>query len=215
MKFMKLGSRPDTFYTTEAVRLSIGVFLDFWSVSSEVSSDLIIQVKGSRYLLHKGHPELNKSERKRLCRILDCKKLSMEACMHAAQNEMLPLRVVVQVLFFEQARAAMAGGQVTELPSNIKALLAVHKNPSKANASFSTNATMPPEDQWSVSGLKSPKSNLSTLKMKLDEDDDLDDNFPDGIEKSSKLRSFSTTPNRPKRMFSKLWPVNRSASEKN
>ncbi|KAL0364222.1 UNVERIFIED_CONTAM: BTB/POZ domain-containing protein [Sesamum angustifolium] len=163
----------------------------------------------------KGHPELNKSERKRLCRILDCKKLSMEACMHAAQNEMLPLRVVVQVLFFEQARAAMAGGQVTELPSNIKALLAVHKNPSKANASFSTNATMPPEDQWSVSGLKSPKSNLSTLKMKLDEDDDLEDNFPDGIEKSSKLRSFSTTPNRPKRMFSKLWPVNRSASEKN
>ncbi|KAL0421445.1 UNVERIFIED_CONTAM: BTB/POZ domain-containing protein [Sesamum latifolium] len=163
----------------------------------------------------KGHPELNKSERKRLCRILDCKKLSMEACMHAAQNEMLPLRVVVQVLFFEQARAAIAGGQVTELPSNIKALLAVHKNPSKANASFSTNATMPPEDQWSVSGLKSPKSNLSTLKMKLDEDDDLDDNFPDGIEKSSKLRSFSTTPNRPKRMFSKLWPVNRSASEKN
>ncbi|KAL0336082.1 UNVERIFIED_CONTAM: BTB/POZ domain-containing protein [Sesamum radiatum] len=163
----------------------------------------------------KGHPELNKSERKRLCRILDCKKLSMEACMHAAQNEMLPLRVVVQVLFFEQARAAMAGGQVTELPSNIKALLAVHKNPSKANTSFSTNATMPPEDQWSVSGLKSPKSNLSTLKMKLDEDDDLEDNFPDGIEKSSKLRSFSTTPNRPKRMFSKLWPVNRSASEKN
>jgi len=43
MKFMKLGSRPDTFYTTEAVR----------AVSSEVSSDLIVQVKGSRYLLHK------------------------------------------------------------------------------------------------------------------------------------------------------------------
>ncbi|KAL2510292.1 BTB/POZ domain-containing protein [Forsythia ovata] len=48
----------------------------------------------------KGHPELKKSERKRLCRILDCKKLSMETCLHAAQNEMLPLRVVVQVLFF-------------------------------------------------------------------------------------------------------------------
>uniref|UniRef100_A0A0V0GY21 Putative ovule protein n=1 Tax=Solanum chacoense TaxID=4108 RepID=A0A0V0GY21_SOLCH len=46
-----------------------------------------------------GHPGLNKSERKRLCRILDCKKLSMDVCMHAAQNELLPLRVVVQVLF--------------------------------------------------------------------------------------------------------------------
>ncbi|RVW43351.1 BTB/POZ domain-containing protein [Vitis vinifera] len=72
------------------------------------------------------HPDLSKSERKRLCRILDCKKLSVEACMHAAQNELLPTEVVVQVPFFEQARAAMAGGQVTELPNNIKALLATH-----------------------------------------------------------------------------------------
>ena len=28
---------------------------------------------------------------------MDCKKLSMDACMHAAQNDRLPLRVVVQV----------------------------------------------------------------------------------------------------------------------
>ncbi|KAJ7953545.1 BTB/POZ domain-containing protein [Quillaja saponaria] len=57
MKFMKLGSRPDTFFTTEAVR----------SVSSEVSSDIIIQVKGSRYLLHK-FPLLSKCSRlQRLC----------------------------------------------------------------------------------------------------------------------------------------------------
>lgn len=149
----------------------------------------------------KGHPELSKSERKRLCRILECKKLSVEACMHAAQNEMLPLRVVVQVLFFEQARAAMAGGQVTELPSNIKALLAVCNNPSKPNAA---------QDQWTtVSGLKSPKSNASTLKMKLDEDHDLEVNFPHN---SSKIKAFSMTPNRPKRMFSKLWPINRTST---
>ncbi|KAK4423882.1 BTB/POZ domain-containing protein [Sesamum alatum] len=160
----------------------------------------------------KGHPELNKTERKRLCRILDCKKLSVEACMHAAQNEMLPLRVVVQVLFFEQNRAAMAGGgQAAELPSNIKALLAGHKTQSKATAS-----TIPSEDQWSVSGLKSPKSNLSTRKMKLAEDDGLDDNFPDGTEKcSTKTKSVCMIPNRPKRMFSKLWPISRSACEKN
>ncbi|MCD7454013.1 hypothetical protein HAX54_023209 [Datura stramonium] len=69
----------------------------------------------------KGHPHLNKSERKRLCRMLYCKKLLMEVCMHVAQNELLPLREVVQVPFFEQARAAMSGGQVAELPSNIKA----------------------------------------------------------------------------------------------
>ena len=32
------------------------------------------------------------------------------APMHAAQNELLPLRIVVQVLFFEKARAAARSG---------------------------------------------------------------------------------------------------------
>uniref|UniRef100_A0A251T5G3 Putative SKP1/BTB/POZ domain, NPH3 domain protein n=1 Tax=Helianthus annuus TaxID=4232 RepID=A0A251T5G3_HELAN len=156
--------------------------------------------------------------RKRLCRTLDCKKLSMEVCMHAAQNELLPLRVVVQVLFFEQARAAMAGGQLTDLPSNIKALLAAQDDASRPPGSLSTNRSMvQPEDQWSVSGLKSPSSNISTLRMKLAENDDLDENFHDGISKthSSKVKQLCSLPTRPKRMFSKLWSTNnRSASEK-
>jgi hypothetical protein len=33
---------------------------------------------------------------------MDCQKLSLEACTHAAQNDRLPLRIIVQVLFFEQ-----------------------------------------------------------------------------------------------------------------
>ncbi|KAH0885776.1 hypothetical protein HID58_061872 [Brassica napus] len=41
-------------------------------------------------------------EREDLCRLLDCQKLSTEACTHAAQNERLPLRIIVQVLFIEQ-----------------------------------------------------------------------------------------------------------------
>ncbi|CAI9767909.1 unnamed protein product [Fraxinus pennsylvanica] len=156
----------------------------------------------------KGHPELNKSERKRLCRILDCKRLSVEVCMHAARNEMLPLRVVVQVLFCEQARAATAGGHITELPSNIKALLSAHNNPGKPTASFSTNATTAAEEQLSVSGLKSPKSKVSTtLKPKLVENEDLDEN---GDEKSSKAKTLCTLPNRPKSMFRRLCSINRS-----
>lgn len=50
---------------------------------------------GNLYLQE--HPLLSKSERKKICRLMDCKKLSMDACMHAAQNDRLPLRVVVQV----------------------------------------------------------------------------------------------------------------------
>lgn len=42
---------------------------------------------------------------------MDYQKLTLEACTHAAQNERLPLRAVVQVLFFEQLqlRHAIAG----------------------------------------------------------------------------------------------------------
>ncbi|KAJ8506650.1 hypothetical protein OPV22_007536 [Ensete ventricosum] len=59
----------------------------------------------------KAHPWLSESEREQLCRLMDCQKLSLEACTHAAQNERLPLRVVVQVLFFEQLqlRTSVAG----------------------------------------------------------------------------------------------------------
>lgn len=39
---------------------------------------------------------------------MDCQKLSFDACMHAAQNERLPLRVVVQVLFSEQVKISNA-----------------------------------------------------------------------------------------------------------
>ncbi|KAJ4913668.1 BTB/POZ domain-containing protein NPY1 [Raphanus sativus] len=53
----------------------------------------------------KEHPELTKSEKKRLCGLMDVRKLTSEASAHAAQNERLPLRVVVQVLYFEQLRA--------------------------------------------------------------------------------------------------------------
>ncbi|KAH0919532.1 hypothetical protein HID58_027192 [Brassica napus] len=171
------------------------------------------------------HKNLNKSERKRICRVLDCKKLSMEACMHAAQNEMLPLRVVVQVLFYEQARAAAAtnNGEVkmTELPSNIKALLAAHNiDPSNPSAAaFSTTTSMAgPEDQWSVSGLKSPKSKLSgTLRSKLAEDEEIDERFMNqgGGRTPSRFKAFCAIPGRPKKMFSKFLSINRNSNDKN
>ncbi|KAK9067008.1 hypothetical protein SSX86_014332 [Deinandra increscens subsp. villosa] len=58
----------------------------------------------------KEHPGIGKSEKKRICRLMDCRKLSPDACRHVVQNERLPLRVVVQVLFFEQLRATTTGG---------------------------------------------------------------------------------------------------------
>lgn len=50
------------------------------------------------------HPGVGKQERKDVCRLLDSRKLSPEASLHAAQNQRLPVRAVIQVLFSEQAK---------------------------------------------------------------------------------------------------------------
>ncbi|KAL4568651.1 hypothetical protein LXL04_024266 [Taraxacum kok-saghyz] len=59
----------------------------------------------------KAHPWITEADREKVSGVLDCRKLTLEACTHAAQNERLPLRAVVQVLFFEQLqlRHAIAG----------------------------------------------------------------------------------------------------------
>ncbi|KAF5742825.1 putative Root phototropism protein [Tripterygium wilfordii] len=54
----------------------------------------------------KEHPNMNKADKKDLCRILDCQKLSPEVRAHAVKNERLPLRTVVQILFFEQEKGS-------------------------------------------------------------------------------------------------------------
>ena len=50
------------------------------------------------------HPVLSDMERKKVCSVMDCQKLSREACAHAAQNDRLPVQTVVQVLYYEQQR---------------------------------------------------------------------------------------------------------------
>ncbi|CAH9071173.1 unnamed protein product [Cuscuta europaea] len=144
----------------------------------------------------KSHPELNKSERKRICSTLDCRKLSMEGCIHAAQNELLPLRVVVQVLFFEHARAAaMSNGHLLELPSNLKETCMI-SNDADDHISAKKKLSSPPDDDhdhglWSraASGLDHSKV---TLKMKLaeDDDDEIEDQIFATVLKKSSSRCF-------------------------
>ncbi|XP_045818041.1 BTB/POZ domain-containing protein At5g47800 isoform X2 [Trifolium pratense] len=56
----------------------------------------------------KVHPDLSKADKKRLCGILDCQKLTPEVRGHAVKNELLPLRTVVQLLYFEQEKGSTA-----------------------------------------------------------------------------------------------------------
>ncbi|KAL9264613.1 BTB/POZ domain-containing protein [Drosera capensis] len=108
----------------------------------------------------KEHPGISKSERKNLCKLMDCKKLSAEACRHAVQNDRLPLRVIVQVLFFEQVRAAALSGTSTpDLPSNIKDLNSSSSSRSNANA----------DDDWdstaTVEELKALRNEVAVLRL--------------------------------------------------
>ncbi|KAL5716765.1 hypothetical protein ACHQM5_009888 [Ranunculus cassubicifolius] len=100
---------------------------------AEIASDVNLKPEKLRYLaealpessrsLHDGlyrgldiyfkaHPWLSDIEKEKLCNIIDYRKLSIDACAHASQNDRLPLRVVLQVLFFEQLhlRTAIGGG---------------------------------------------------------------------------------------------------------
>ncbi|KAM7269808.1 hypothetical protein ACFE04_025305 [Oxalis oulophora] len=109
-------------------------------------------------------------------------------------------------------------GSITELPSNLKEILTVRGiEPPKHTCPLSTTTTNAVDDQWSVSGLKSPKSKISTSQTKLAEDDDLEENGMqnEGIFGSSKFKAFCALPSQPKRMFSRLLSINKSASLKN
>ncbi|MCO5573569.1 hypothetical protein L7F22_027340 [Adiantum nelumboides] len=66
----------------------------------------------------KAHPGVSDAERKRICGLMDCKKLTQEACSHAAQNERLPVQIVVQVLYFEQVRLKSAMRPHPEQPDH-------------------------------------------------------------------------------------------------
>ncbi|KAF8047558.1 hypothetical protein N665_2950s0002 [Sinapis alba] len=99
------------------------------------------------------HPEINKSEKKRLCKLMDCRKLSAEACAHAVQNERLPMRVVVQVLFFEQVRANTNGSSSTG-----------DSTPEITPASRSTN-TEDDRESWDTEDIKALRGELANLRL--------------------------------------------------
>lgn len=138
----------------------------------------------------KAHPGISKSERKRICRLMDCKKLSVEACMHAVQNERLPLRVVVQVLFFEQVRAAASSGSSTpDLPKAIKDL----------NSGSSRSTTTNTEEDWdavaTADELRALRGELASLRLEKN----------NGGHAKRPLAERSSVQKATRRIFTKIW----------
>lgn len=138
----------------------------------------------------KEHPNLTKVERKKICGLMDVKKLSMDASMHAAQNERLPLRVVVQVLFFEQVRAS----------ANVRS---INNNP--RDASRSTTNTDEECEKTAAESCRTLKKQMSQMRIKEEE-----------FRKNGKLAKkngkngrsgIQLLPSRSRRIFDKLWVV--------
>ncbi|KAJ7967565.1 BTB/POZ domain-containing protein [Quillaja saponaria] len=150
----------------------------------------------------KEHPGISKSDRKRICKLMDCKKLSVDACMHAVQNERLPLRVVVQVLYFEQVRVAASSGTSTpDLPKGFKDL-------KSGSHGSSRSATTNTEDDWdavaSAEELKAVKKELASLRLSNGVGgSERDADTKNSIDKAamSKMKGLLKT----KKMFAKLW----------
>ncbi|KAK9077217.1 hypothetical protein SSX86_005553 [Deinandra increscens subsp. villosa] len=140
--------------------LPLGMFVDLAEMVSDFDRPAHDGLYRAIDMYLKAHPGITKSERKRICKLMDCKKLSVDACAHAVQNERLPMRVVVQVLFFEQARAATSSGSSTpDLPKSIKALNVPNGKPATG-----------PEDDWdgvaSAEELKALKEELTALRIR-------------------------------------------------
>ncbi|CAN8266418.1 unnamed protein product [Cochlearia groenlandica] len=136
------------------------------------------------------HKEIDKSERKRLCRVLDCKKLSVEASKIAAQNQLLPLRVIVQILFVEQARATEA---TTINNTNTRRDEAV-----VLRRSFTTKRE---EEEEEVEG-----------------EEERVETKPKGLRLQStpwRCMTFCAIPRQPKKMLCKLLSISRSLSHRN
>ncbi|CAN6562860.1 hypothetical protein C1H46_040036 [Malus baccata] len=164
----------------------------------------------------KEHPGISKGERKRMCKLMDCRKLSVDACMHAVQNERLPLRVVVQVLFFEQIRASASGGNSTpDLQGSIRALL-------PGGSHGSSRSTTNTEDDWdavpTAEEIKGLKCEISTLRLGevnggvgVGSDRNGNPGATKNLEKvpSSKVKGMFMS----KKIFSKLWSSKERSGE--
>lgn len=123
--------------------------------------------------------------------------------MHAVQNERLPLRVVVQVLFFEQVRAAASSGSSTpDLPKAIKDL-------NCGSYGSSRSATTNTDEDWdavaSAEELRALRGELAALRLGngVAQDRNVGENKISNTDRAaiSRMKGLIMS----KKIFSKIW----------
>ncbi|KAK9068466.1 hypothetical protein SSX86_012580 [Deinandra increscens subsp. villosa] len=96
----------DTFLADVAadVNLNLSKFLSLAAAVPDYARPVSDGIYRAIDIYFKAHPWITDFEREQMCRLMNIQKLSVEASTHAARNERLPIRVIVQVIFFEQLR---------------------------------------------------------------------------------------------------------------
>ncbi|XP_023002276.1 BTB/POZ domain-containing protein NPY1 [Cucurbita maxima] len=172
--------------------LSLAGFIDLSRSIPEFARPIHDRLYKAVDIYLKVHQSLTKAEKRKICSLIDVKKLTTEASMHAAQNERLPLRVVVQVLFFEQVRASA----VVE---------AQHNSRDSSSVMTSIDEECPKE----LDSFKSLKHNMGHMKISED------------IQKTKKLAKKNSKNSRSgmqllpsrSRIFDKLWIIGKGHGE--
>ncbi|KAL6556564.1 hypothetical protein OROGR_005852 [Orobanche gracilis] len=187
--WLQVGRVVDRYLAAVAgdVNLPVSCFVKLAESVPESARPVHDGLYGAIDIYLKEHKNLTKSERKNLCGLMDVKKLTRDTSMHAAQNEKLPLRVVVQVLFLEQAKASankLHAPDTADTPTNTR------ENWTK----------MTPDNR------KSLTKQMDETKMKEDEE-----SLNNGklVRKGSMNRGSGSRllPSRSRKIFDKLWIV--------
>lgn len=139
---------------------------------------------------------MTKSEKKRICQLMNCRKLSAEACAHAVQNERLPLRVVVQVLFFEQARAA--GGNTPDLPGSVRGMLP--RGSYGSSRSTTTNSDEDWDGNQTSEELKDLKTELASLRLRNKGGEN-----GEAVNNDERSNAEKVNTKKVKKIFSRMW----------
>ncbi|XP_057531027.1 BTB/POZ domain-containing protein SR1IP1-like [Amaranthus tricolor] len=143
----------------------------------------------------KAHPTLSDLEKKKVSSLMDCQKLSPEACAHAAQNDRLPVQTVVQVLYYEQLRMRESMNENSGGDSNSSANAMI---PPKTLSLYPTNTPSSDELLSLRRENEGLKLELLKLKMKLKEVEkpvNMVENSTFGSDTSSPAKSMTSTAN--------------------
>lgn len=143
-------------------------------------------------------------ERKKVCSVMDCQKLSREACAHAAQNDRLPVQTVVQVLYYEQQRLREVMDSSTHSNAESPSLaFKANTNSAKANTNSAIVRSASTDEYASLRRENQDlKLELAKMKMQLKE-----------LKKPTAERSSPSTPSADKPPLPKKSIIN-SVSKK-